>query len=278
MGAMAALPLACATGLSAASPAPVTSPKVFRDRVHALLISSTTLSGSGSLEHAADELRAVFADVSRILLINFASLPEDRDAYAARMQRDFTAIDKRFKVDSLHTVDPKDAPQAVREAEAVFVSGGNTFLLLRELYDRDCVGLLSERARAGMPYAGSSAGSNLAGIEIGTTNDFPITDVPTRASLSLFDGVYNPHHPDASEDAAFGSRQWKIRQYARYNPDKPVLGVTNAGLVRVRGNELTQSGKGGLVTVQLAAGHTVVTGEEPGNISAALQALKESGA
>jgi len=276
VGAMAALPLAYATGLTTAHAVPPGTSKGSQKNVRGLLISATTIAGRGSLEHAAAELRSVYADVSSILLINFASLPEDRDAYATRMQRDFSRIDGRFKVHSLHAVDAGDARKVVRDAEAVFVSGGNTFLLLRELYDRYCVGLLSERVFAGMPYAGSSAGSNLAGIEIGTTNDFPITDVPTRRSLGIFPGVFNPHHPDATDEAEFGSRQWKIRQYARYNPKKAVLGVTNAGLVRIRGMELTQCGEGGLVTVQLGSAHAQVTGNEPGNVTAALKSLKES--
>jgi hypothetical protein len=72
-------------------------------------MSATTLAGRGSMEHATPELLDLYADVSRILLINFASLPEDRDAYAARMQRDFSGIDSRFRVDSLHAAKPEDA-------------------------------------------------------------------------------------------------------------------------------------------------------------------------
>jgi dipeptidase E len=277
IGAMAALPLAGATGFRAAAAAAASHPgPASRERIRALLLSATTLEGHGSLEHAAAELRDLYAEVSRILLINFASLPEDRDAYAARMQRDFERIHGRFRIGSLHAVKPDDARGVVRDAEAVFVSGGNTFLLLRELYDRACVELLGQRVFEGIPYAGSSAGSNLAGIEIGTTNDFPITDVPTRRSLGILQAVFNPHHPDADDEAYYGSRQWKIREYARYNPDKPVLGVTNAGLVRVRGGELTQCGDGGLATVQLGAQHAVVTGSAAGNISTAIGSLKGS--
>jgi dipeptidase E len=277
LAALATFPLVGASGLKAATATGDRPPgEASRDRIRALLISATTLAGRGSLEHATPELRDLYADVSRILLINFASLPEDRDAYAARMQRDFSNIDSRFRVDSLHAARAEDARKVVRDAEAVFVSGGNTFLLLRELYDRDCVELLSKRVTAGIPYAGSSAGSNLAGIEIGTTNDFPITDVPTRRSLGILQAVFNPHHPDADDEAAFGSRQWKIRQYARYNPHKAVLGVTNAGLVRIRGTELTQCGEGGLVTVQLGSGNTVVTDQVNGNISSAIDTLKAS--
>ena len=246
-----------------------------RKHLRALLVSATTLPGRASLEHAWEELRLLYKGIDRILLINFASLPGDRDAYAKRMQRDFTRIDERFRVDSLHTVPGMEARRAVQQAEAVFVSGGNTFLLLRELYDREVVELLAERVFAGMPYAGSSAGSNIAGIEIGTTNDFPITDVPTRASLGIMPAVYNPHHPDKADKDAFGSRQWKIRQYASYNPDKPVLGVNDAGMVRVRGDQLTLKGEDGLAAVQVGAQSAIVEDHGEGNLSETIARLRE---
>lgn len=238
-----------------------------RKKITALLVSATTVAGKASLEHAWEELRHLYADFSKVLLINFASLPGDRDAYAARMQRDFSRIDKKFDVQSLHAVAREEARKLVRDAEAVFVSGGNTFLLLRELYDRDVVALLQERVLSGMPYAGSSAGSNIAGIEIGTTNDFPITDVPTIRSLGIMGGVYNPHHPDLEEKSAFGSRQWKIRQYASYNPEKAVIGVNNAGMIRVRGDQLTLRGDGSMATVQLGEKSGIVEDVSEGSIS-----------
>lgn len=220
-----------------------------RSRINALLISATTMKGKTSLEHALEPLQEVYGSVGRILLINFASLPEDRENYAVRMQRDFRRIDPQIIVDSLHRVDVAKAAEAVRNADAFYVSGGNTFLLLRELYDRNVVGLIRERVYSGVPYAGASAGSNIGGLCIGTTNDFPITDVPTRRSLGLFPGVYNPHHPEEGE-AEFESRQWKIRQYARYNPEETVVGVPDAGMLRIRGENMTLLGEGAMAFVQ----------------------------
>lgn len=214
-----------------------------RTGVRALLISATTVEGMHSLEHAGSELKKLYGERRRILLINFASLPEDRDAYEMRMKRDLLEMDSRYEVSSLHRVKTGEAGPAIRQAEAFFVSGGNTFLLLRELYDRFVVDLLRERVFQGIPYAGSSAGSNIAGETIGTTNDFPITDVPTRRCLGLFSGVYNPHHPEANEPL-FGSRQWKIGEYARYNPGETVYGVTNSGMLRLHEGRITLLGDG----------------------------------
>lgn len=227
-------PAAASLGASEASEVHIN-----RKNVNALLLSATTLKDHGSLEHARDYMRKLYGESKDILLINFASLPKDRDGYEERMQRDFSEIKKEFRVQSLHRVSPKDSMRAIRNAEAFFVSGGNTFLLLRELYDRFVLELLRERILHGAPYAGSSAGANIAGTVIGTTNDFPITDVPTRRSLGIFPGVFNPHHPDPKVNQhEFESRQWKIRQYVEYNQKEIVIGVTNPGMLRIFGRNL----------------------------------------
>lgn len=247
-----------------------------RERLRAVLVSSTTMAGKQSLEHAGSALRDLYSGVSTILLINFASLPDDRDAYAQRMQRDFSRLDARFKVRSLHLARLSEAARWVEEAEAYFVSGGNTFLLLKELLDRSALDVLRRKVFLGTPYAGSSAGSNLGGTAIGTTNDFPLVDVPSRQALGILPGTYNPHHPDPSETDAFGSRQWKIRQYTAYHTDEPVFGVTNAGLITVRGEELTQEGEEGVAMVQLADQSMEVRGTTTGNISRALAQLRST--
>lgn len=243
-----------------------------RDRVRALLLSATTLPGRGSMEHAREALRTLYGPRREILLINFASLPGDRDAYAARMQRDFAIIDPAFVVRSLHQVPPVEAERAIRSADGFFVSGGNTFLLLRELYDRFVVELLRERVFSGVPYAGSSAGSNIAGEAIGTTNDFPLTDVPTRRSLALFAGVFNPHHP-AESDPLFAGRQGKIDQYARYHPSQTILGVTDPGIIRLEGNALSLLGEGAAAFVQRGRLKAVARATESGSLEAALRAV-----
>lgn len=245
--------LASVAGLASYAAVPAS---VFRERsdhsnTRALLISSTTLAGHGSLEHARPYLAALYTGVRDLLLINFASLPQDRDAYEKRMQRDFRQVDDTLRVTSLHRIAKADAAHRIQTAEAVFVSGGNTFLLLRELYDRRAVDVLRARVASSMPYAGSSAGSNIAGTVIGTTNDFPLVDVPTRQSLGILPALYNPHHPDPEEDeAGFKSRQWKIAQYTSYDEDATVVGVTNPGMIRMEGGCIELAGKGGKAFVR----------------------------
>ena len=272
----AVLPLA-GVGLPLASPGQSSQiGPTLRARVNATLLSATTVPGGTSMGHAYEPLREVFSDVSDILLMPFARLPEDRDAYTRRMQRDFGKIEPRFKVRSLHQVDPSDAAAVVRDAEAFFISGGNTFLLLRELYDRFVVDLIRERILQGVPYGGSSAGSNVAGTVIGTTNDFPITDIPTRRSFGLMPAVFNPHHPDPkTNERDFGSRQWKIGQYTDYNTDEVVVGVTDPGVLRIQGDQILLRGEAPAAAFVVYQNRKrEVTRESGGDVSKAIRELK----
>ena len=229
----------------------VLSGSIRRDRVNALLLSATTNPGQSSLEHAREAMKETYGDRKNILLINFASLPDARDAYEKRMQRDFSKIDPEYRIQSLHRAESENAASLIENAEAFYVSGGNTFLLLRELYDRKVVDRLRERVLDGVPYVGSSAGSNIAGEVIGTTNDFPLVDIPTRRSLGIMPALFNPHHPHPDTDPSlFESRQWKIGEYTRYHKETSVVGLTNPGMLRIRGNEISLIGASAIAFIQ----------------------------
>ena len=121
-----------------------------------LLISTSTVFGTRYLEHAFDELRDVLRGVKRVLFIPFAL--KDHAGYAAKARGAFEEIG--FGLDSLH--ESRDAVRAIAGAEAIFCGGGNTFRLLDALYGLDALLPIRRRVEQGMPYAGASAGSNLA--------------------------------------------------------------------------------------------------------------------
>jgi|TARA_B110000495_G_C23029877_1_gene613009 dipeptidase E len=242
-----------------------------RQQVNALLISGTTNPGQTALEHAREAIAETFGDSKTILLINFASLPEKRDAYLTRMQGLFAEIGPGYEMHSLHDIELDRCAEAVKSAEGFYVSGGNTFLLLRELYDRDVLDLIGERVLGGVPYIGSSAGSNIGGQVIGTTNDFPLVDVPTRLSLGFLPAVFNPHHPDPALDKIqFEARQWKIGEYTRYHENEAVIGVTNPGMLRIRGDEISLVGIGATAFVHSDGEKQVITSTEVGEVSMVL--------
>jgi dipeptidase E len=125
-----------------------------------LLISNSTLYGGAYLEHAENEIRNFLYETKKVLFIHYAL--NDRDAYANSARERFEKMG--YGLESIHTA--SHALKAVNDAEAIFIGGGNTFRLLKGLYDADILGAIRRKVDAGMPYIGSSAGSNVAGPTI----------------------------------------------------------------------------------------------------------------
>jgi dipeptidase E len=203
-----------------------------------LLVSNSTLHGSGYLDHCAAQIEDFLGEgVRRVLFVPFAL--RDRDGYATQARARFTAMG--YELDSLH--DAADPRAAVAAAEAVFTGGGNTFRLLATLYSLDVLAPLRERVLAGMPYIGSSAGSNIAGLTIGTTNDMPIVQPPSFAALALVPFNLNPHYqdPDPGSRHMGETREKRIEQFHEENP-QPVVGIREGSLLRVEGPRMTLLG------------------------------------
>jgi len=144
-----------------------------------LLISNSTLYGSGYLDHAESEIRDFLGDVKKVLFVPYAL--HDRDAYATTAHKRFQSMG--YELTSIHTASNPEA--AVNEAEVAFIGGGNTFRLLKALYDFGVLDPIRKRVNSGMPYIGSSAGSNVAGPTIKTTKDMPIVQPPSFDALGL---------------------------------------------------------------------------------------------
>jgi len=205
-----------------------------------LLISTSTVFGTRYLEHASGELRGVLSGARRVLFIPYAL--KDRDGYAARARGAFAEMG--FELDSIHqAADPR---RAVERAFAVFCGGGNTFRLLKTLYDLDLVQPLRQQARDGMPYTGASAGSNLACPTIMTTNDMPIVQPPSFEALGLVPFQINPHYIDPVTGSTHmgESRETRIREFHEEN-DTPVLGLREGAMVRVDGESMLLRGLAG---------------------------------
>src|SRR4051812_43564707 len=144
-----------------------------------LLISNSTLHGSGYLDHAETEIRDFLGDLKQVLFVPYALY--DRDDYAATARERFQRMG--YELTSVHHA--TNPVQAVEHTDVVFIGGGNTFRLLKALYDVDLLDVIRERVAEGMPYVGSSAGSNVAGPTIKTTKDMPIVQPPSFDALGL---------------------------------------------------------------------------------------------
>ena len=205
-----------------------------------LLISNSTLHGSGYLDHADPEIRSFLGDAKRVLFVPFAL--HDRDKYASTAQQCFEKMG--YELWSVHTaIDPA---KAVNETDAIFIGGGNTFRLLKALYDFDLLDPIRKRVEAGMPYIGSSAGSNVAAPTIKTTNDMPIVQPPSFDALGLVPFQINPHYldPDPNSRHMGETREERLLQFLEEN-DTPVIGLREGAMLRIENGETILRGSSG---------------------------------
>jgi len=187
-----------------------------------------------------EQMRDHFGDIRRIVFLPYALA--DHDGYVAAMaQRGF---DAGYELVGLHTF--KNPAAALERAEGISVGGGNTFRLTADLHRLGLLEPIRRAVRAGVPYMGVSAGSNVACPTMQTTNDMPITMPPSFETLALVDFQINAHYftgqthvkTDAGYVEHFGeTRDDRIREYHEMN-DRPVVGLWEGGLLRVAGDEV----------------------------------------
>lgn len=218
-------------GLFLAAPNFHTSPQA------SVMISGGTITKDGKFTDAVRAAHKLhYGDRKKILLVLHATEPDKRELDERKLKMLFA--DDHYDVESLHHWEGDEAMEKIATAEAFFVGGGETFLLLRTLIETGQLGAIRARVLAGVPYNGSSAGSNVAGPVIGCTNDFPVVDVPTRASFGVFPAVINPHHPP-SDDREYPGRVNKVKIYTRLNPTESVLGIGNGAVARLHRGQVT---------------------------------------
>lgn len=201
-----------------------------RGDVHLLLISNSTMHGGGYLEHCAPEIRDFLGQKRRVMFVPYALA--DHDAYARKAAAAFAALGHDLL--SVHAA--RHSPQLLDDCDAVFVGGGNTFRLLKALYDHGLLAAIQQKVLAGMPYIGSSAGTNVATLSIRTTNDMPIVQPPSFKALQLVPFQINPHYldPDPHSKHMGETREERLRQFHEEN-ETPVLGMREGCLLRVDG-------------------------------------------
>lgn len=203
-----------------------------------LLLSSSRAGDSGYLEHARTILAEHFGS-REVLFIPFAGVTIDWDAYLERVREALDPVG--IRVTGIHKA--IDAKKAVEEAEAIAVGGGNTFHLLKTLYDWDLLDRIRDKVQSGTPYAGWSAGSNISAPTICTTNDMPIVQPPSFAALNLLPFQINPHYTDVMPANFHGeTRAQRLEEYLTANPNQQVIALPEgSGLLR-RGDKLERVG------------------------------------
>lgn len=222
-----------------------------------LLISNSTLYGSGYLDHAEDEIRSFLGTVASLLFVPFALY--DRDAYSSTARERLKAMG--YDLDSVHNA--PDAQRAVNDAAAIFIGGGNTFRLLKALYDADLLLSIRQRVEMGTPFIGSSAGSIVAGPTLKTTKDMPIVEPPSFDALGLVPFQISPHYldPDPASTHMGETQEERINQFLEEN-DTPVVGLREGALLKMERGTVVLKGvagarifRKGQSPVEVAPGH-----------------------
>jgi len=205
-----------------------------------LLVSNSTVYGRSYLDHVEEEITSFLTGAGRVLFFPFALY--DRNGYAARAKTRFTAMG--YSMESVHQTD--NPQKAIEQAEAIFIGGGNTFRLLKALQDLDLIEAIRRRVKAGAPYIGSSAGSNVAAPTIKTTKDMPIVQPRSFDALGLVQFQVSPHYldPDPTSGHMGETQEERILQFLEEN-DTPVVGLREGAWLLVEGDSVMLKGSTG---------------------------------
>lgn len=210
------------------------------ERSKVLMISTSKIHGSEYMEYIRSEITDFLGAGKNILFIPYARPGGiSFEEYTSYPQKALAPVG--ISVKGIHEY--PDPVKAIAEAEAIFVGGGNTFLLTKTLYELNLIEPLRAAVVAGTPYMGSSAGSNITGLSIGTTNDMPIVYPPSFEALALVPFNINPHYLDPLPDSKHQgeTRETRINEFHHQNP-QAVIGIREGSWLRLESNRLSLRG------------------------------------
>ena len=205
-----------------------------------LIASTSTVHGSGYLEYLLDSLKVHFKNANTVLFIPYARPGGiSHQDYTEIVRIAFSKINKAVK--GIHEFDnPKDA---IKSAEAIFTGGGNTFVLVNQLYKNNLMSELRSTIESGTPYLGTSAGSSICGLSIGTSNDMPIMYPPNFNTLGLIPFNINPHYldPEPGSTHMGETRETRIIEFHEFN-SQPVIGLREGSYLEIKGSKIVLMG------------------------------------
>lgn len=207
-----------------------------------LIIASTSTLHNGSyLDYLLPTLKEHFKNVKTLLFVPYARPSGiSHDEYTAKVKSVFEKIG--IDVKGLHEFEnPKEA---IEQAEGIFTGGGNTFLLVYQLYKNDVMNTLQQALKKGTPYLGTSAGSNITGLTMQTTNDMPIVYPPSFKTLGMIPFNLNPHYLDPQPDSTHmgETRETRINEFHKIHT-VPVLGLRESSWLDVKGEKIILKGE-----------------------------------
>ncbi len=227
-----------------------------------VLASTSTLHGETYLSYLLPVISELFAGAGEVIFIPYARPGGiSHDEYTEKVAAVFTTAG--LKVRGLHTFD--DPAEAIRNGEAFFTGGGNTFLLVKQLHELQLMDVLRWEVEKGKPYLGTSAGSNIGGVNMQTTNDMPIVYPPSFQTMALVPFNLNPHYLDPIPELPHmgETRETRIREFQEQQ-DLMVVGLREGSWIRIKERKITLEGtvparifKKGTEAYELAVGEVI---------------------
>ena len=204
-----------------------------------LLASTSTIYGQKYLEYLQDEIKTLFSGCKKILFVPYA-----RPSGISHLE--YTEKVKGvFNILNLEIIDytNEDLKESLEKCDGIFIGGGNTFLLLNKLYQFSLIDILKNKIDSGIPYLGTSAGTNICGMTIGTSNDMPIIHVNSFEALGIIHFNINPHYLDPIDGLEHmgESRETRINEFHKLN-DQVVIGLREGSYLQVKGDDIYLKG------------------------------------
>jgi len=207
----------------------------------ALLASTSTLHGQNYLEYLIPEIKTFFSKAEEVIFIPFARPGGiSYDEYTKKAAEAFKKAG--IKLRGIHEFENME--EALTSANGIFTGGGNTFLLVSELYRNKLMQTLKESIHNGAAYMGTSAGTNIAGLTMQTTNDMPIVYPPSFKTLGIVPFNINPHYldPDTNSTHKGETRETRIKEFHTINT-QPVVGLREGSWLLVSDNKVELKGE-----------------------------------
>ncbi|MBW1297137.1 dipeptidase PepE [Aquimarina litoralis] len=205
-----------------------------------IIASTSTIHGSGPLEYLFETLIELFKDADQILFIPYARPGGiSHDEYTIGVNNIFKKINKR--VLGIHMF--SSVNEAFENTQGIYTGGGNTFLLVDQLYRNEVLPSLKTAINQGVPYLGTSAGSNICGLTMQTTNDMPIVHPPSHKTLGILPFNINAHYldPDPNSTHKGETRETRIKEFHHLNP-QPVVGLREGSWLKINGDQISLEG------------------------------------
>ena len=199
-----------------------------------LLISASSYQDTGYLRHCKNWVKDFLGESGKeeILFIPYAGVRRSNDEYEQKV------IDrlKNKNIKSIHHYEDKIS--AIKNANSIAVGGGNTFMLLYTLYKLNLIEPIKEAVANGAKYFGWSAGANIAGKTMMTTNDMPIIMPKSFDSLNIFPYQINPHFISGKLAGHNGeSREERLEEFLIANPKETIYALPEGTALLIEDSE-----------------------------------------